>query len=111
MEKDRMYGPAVRACFIGYVVQAISVDLTPLFFVIFSKQYGMSYSMIAAVIFCGFAAQMCADIFAGHFFDRLGCRAAGIISHAFVLCGLILLVCFLLSSRRAVFVMELWRRS
>lgn len=91
MEKDRMYGPAVRACFIGYVVQAISVDLTPLFFVIFSKQYGMSYSMIAAVIFCGFAAQMCADIFAGHFFDRLGCRAAGIISHAFVLCGLILL--------------------
>lgn len=67
MEKDRMYGPAVRACFIGYVVQAISVDLTPLFFVIFSKQYGMSYSMIAAVIFCGFAAQMCADIFAGHF--------------------------------------------
>lgn len=91
MEKDRMYGPAVRACCIGYVVQAVSVDLTPLFFVIFTKLYGISYGMIAAVIFCGFAAQMCADIFAGHFFDRIGFRAAGIISHAFVFCGLLLL--------------------
>ena len=44
------YRPTVRACFAGYVVQAIVNNLAPLLFVTFQAQFGISLSRITLLV-------------------------------------------------------------
>lgn len=72
------------ACYRGYIVQGIVNNLSPLFFVIFQRDFHISYSMIASLILFNFITQIVVDILCVKFVDRIGYRSAAIIAHV---CG------------------------
>ena len=85
----KQYKKTLAACCIGYVTQSIVVNLAPLFFVIFGKSFGFSYSYIAAVVFVTFAVQIIVDALSVKFMGRLGYRRCAILSQAFSGVGLV----------------------
>lgn len=78
------------ACYRGYIVQGIINNLSPLFFVIFQKEFGISYSMISTLILFNFVTQIAVDAFCVKFVDRIGYRTAAVAAH---ICSTVGLVC------------------
>ena len=54
MEKTQNFKNTVFACYRGYITQGIVNNLSPLFFVLFQNKFGISYSLISALILCNF---------------------------------------------------------
>lgn len=77
------------ASYRGYIVQGIVNNLSPLFFVIFQKEYGISYGMISSLILFNFMTQIAVDLFCVKFLDRIGLRNAAVAAHVFSTAGLI----------------------
>lgn len=50
MEKTQNFKSTVFACYRGYITQGIVNNLSPLFFVLFQNKFGISYSLISALI-------------------------------------------------------------
>lgn len=82
------YRPTVRACFAGYVVQAIVNNLAPLLFVTFQGQFGISLSRITLLVSVNFLLQLAVDLAAVGFVDRIGYRAAAVAAHLLAAAGL-----------------------
>ena len=82
------YRPTVRACFAGYVVQAIVNNLAPLLFVTFQAQFGISLSRITLLVSVNFLLQLAVDLASVAFVDRIGYRAAAVAAHLLVAVGL-----------------------
>ncbi len=85
------YKPTLHACYLGYITQAIVVNLAPLFFVIFQTDYGVSYSQIGSLVLFTFAVQMGVDILMLKVLPKIGYRAAAVSAHVFSVVGLVLL--------------------
>lgn len=85
------YQKTIRACFIGYIVQAIVVNFAPLLFVQFQTQYGVPLSKIAILITLNFGLQLLVDLVSALIVDKIGYRIIGVLAHAFSAAGLILL--------------------
>jgi len=81
----------LHACYLGYITQAIVVNLAPLFFVIFQTDFGISYSEIGGLVLFTFGVQLCVDILMLKLLPRLGYRASALLAHAFSVVGLVLL--------------------
>ncbi len=79
------------ACYVGYVTQAIVLNLLPLFFVIFQNDYGISRSKLSILIFLTFFVQIGIDLLIAAFGDRVNLRLMAISSHALSASGLVLL--------------------
>lgn len=82
------YKHTLRACYLGYITQAIVVNLAPLLFVIFQDQYHISFEMIGRLILINFGTQIVADILSVKYVDRIGYRKAAVIAHIFCSLGL-----------------------
>ena len=82
------YKHTLRACYLGYITQAIVVNLAPLLFVIFQNQYHISFEMIGRLILINFGTQIVADILSVKYVDRIGYRKAAVIAHIFCSVGL-----------------------
>lgn len=80
------YKATLFACYAGYITQAIVNNLTPLLFLIFRNEFGISYEMIGRLIVFNFGTQLVVDYLAIHFVDQVGYRAAAVAAH--VLCGI-----------------------
>ena len=101
--KKRRYclfgGPAMKnscqrtiyACYAGYVVQAVVNNFVPLLFVMFERSYQIPLSRITLLITVNFCIQLGVDLLSTWFLDRIGYRAAILLSHAFSAAGLVLL--------------------
>ena len=85
------YKGTIRACFVGYIVQAIVVNFAPLLFVTFQTQYGIPLSQVTMLITVTFGLQLTIDFLSAYFIDKIGYRAAAIIAHACSAIGLVLL--------------------
>ncbi len=83
------YKHTVRACYIGYITQAIVNNLAPLLFIIFQDRYQISFEEIGRLILINFGVQICADILAVKFADRIGHRKAAVGAHIFCAAGLV----------------------
>ena len=79
------------SCYRGYIVQGIVNNLSPLFFVIFQKEFGISYGMISSLILFNFVTQIAVDILCVKFVDRIGYRTAAVAAHICSTLGLVLL--------------------
>lgn len=79
------------ACYRGYIVQGIVNNLSPLFFVIFQREFGISYGMISSLILFNFVTQIVVDLLCVKFVDRIGYRAATVLAHVCSTLGLLLL--------------------
>lgn len=94
MSKQKQLSPyrhTLIACYLGYITQAITVNLAPLFFVIFQKQYGISYTQIANLVLITFVIQIVVDASMVKLSPIVGYRRSAVLAHVFSVVGLCLL--------------------
>ena len=80
-----------RACYTGYVSQAIVNNLAPLLFIVFQTRYDIPYEMLGRLVLVNFATQLATDLVAVRVMDRLGYRVPLVLAHACCVVGLVLL--------------------
>ncbi|MHB1357832.1 MAG: MFS transporter [Anaerolineae bacterium] len=85
------YKHTVDACYLGYITQAAVVNLSPILFIVFQNQFGISYEMIGRLILINFCTQLLTDVVAVRYIDRVGIRPAAVFGHAAVTLGFILM--------------------
>ncbi|MCL2512831.1 MAG: MFS transporter, partial [Oscillospiraceae bacterium] len=85
------YKKTLRACCLGYITQAIIVNLAPVLFIVFQNEYGITYEMLGRLILINFGVQIAADIIALRTVDRIGYRKAGVTAHFLSFAGLVCL--------------------
>lgn len=90
MEKTQNFKSTVFACYRGYITQGIVNNLSPLFFVLFQNKFGISYSLISALILCNFVTQVITDTLSVKYVDRIGYRKSAVIAHALAFLGLVM---------------------
>ena len=85
------YNHTRLAGYISYITQAISINLTPLFFIIFQEEYRIDYSRLGRLILITFLIQLSVDFLSIRLLEKIGYRPAGILAHVLATVGLILL--------------------
>ena len=78
----------IAASFIGYIVQAIIGNFTPLLFLTFQTSYGISLDKIALLVTANFGLQMLIDLLASRFVDKIGYRVPLVAAHLCAALGL-----------------------
>ena len=92
------YQDTEKACYAGYMMQAMGVSLPPILFTTFIREIGISYSQLGMLLVFSFAVQIFVDVFAVILADKIGYRKSAIIAHGFIaagLCGLGIFPCVL----------------
>ena len=82
------FARTIRACYLGYVSQAIIVCFAPLLFTRFQSQYGIPLSRITALITVCFVLQLFVDFSAAFFIGKIGYRMSAAIGNALTALGL-----------------------
>ena len=85
------YQKTLRACYLGYITQAICANFAPLLFVTFQKDYSISLGKIALIPTVFFLTQLVVDFAATEFVDRIGYRTCVVVSHILSTVGLVML--------------------
>lgn len=85
------YQKTLRACYFGYVTQAICANFAPLLFLTFQKTYNISLGEIACIPTLFFLTQLLIDLAAAKFVDRIGYRTCVVASHILSVVGLSML--------------------
>lgn len=84
------YNKTITACFVGYIVQAIVNNFTPLLFLFFQKCYHIPISKITLLVTFNFGIQLLVDLLSVRFVDKIGYRISMIIAHVLAAAGLFL---------------------
>ncbi|MCI8633282.1 MAG: MFS transporter [Lachnospiraceae bacterium] len=78
------YQTSRKACYLGSIIQAITVNVPPVFFIIFQDRYQVSYAQLGSLVLLTFAVQIVVDLIlaqtARFFKTRTLLMAAGICS-------------------------------
>lgn len=88
---ENQYNKTITACFVGYIVQAVVNNFTPLLFLFFQKSYHIPLSKITLLMTFNFGIQLLVDLLSVGFIDKIGYRASMVIAHVLSAAGLILL--------------------
>ncbi|GAA0821868.1 MFS transporter [Streptosporangium amethystogenes subsp. fukuiense] len=83
------YDHTRRACYTGYVTQAIVNNLAPLLFIVFQTRYQLPLEMLGRLVLLNFATQLVTDIVAVKFVDRTGYRIPLVLAHVLSALGLV----------------------
>lgn len=83
------YKHTLIACYLSYIVQAIVNNLSPLLYVTYREQLGVSFADISLLITVNFALQIVIDLSSTLFIDRIGYRASVAVAEALTVVGLI----------------------
>lgn len=73
MEKN--YRKTLRACYLGFITQAICANFAPLLFMTFHKTYGVSFATLALISTVFFITQLLVDLVCAKIVDIIGYRA------------------------------------
>lgn len=87
-KREWNYEHTIKACFTGYIVQAIVNNFASLLFLTFQSAYGISLSKITLLVAFNFCVQLCVDLLGAGFIDRIGYRASMVLAHVFSAAGL-----------------------
>lgn len=79
----------IRASYIGYLTQAITINFAPLLFVTFEKTYNISLGKISLLIAVSFLTQLAADAIWAKFSHLFPLRASIILAHTLAVFGMI----------------------
>ena len=85
------YNKTITACFVGYIVQAVVNNFTPLLFLFFQKSYHVPLSQITLLVTFNFGIELLVDLLSIGFIDKIGYRASMVIAHVLSAAGLVLL--------------------
>lgn len=91
MTRQKNYKKTLIACYIGFIVQAITANFTPLLFLTFRSTYGITLDKIAVIPLVFYMTQLLVDLVAAKLADKIGYRACVIGSQALSSMGLILM--------------------
>lgn len=86
----KTYKATKIASYIGYITQAIVNNLSPLLFVTFSGQFGLSLDKISLLITVNFGVQILTDLVSAKFIMKLGYRPACVLAHVLATLGLVM---------------------
>lgn len=82
------YSHTVRACYAGYITQAIVNNFAPLLFLTFRSSFGIPLSSVTLLVTINFAVQLLVDLLAAKYVDRFGYRISIVAAHVFAAAGL-----------------------
>ena len=85
------YKSTLHACYLGYITQALIVNLPPLLFVVFKDKFGLSYTLLGSLVVVIFITQLVIDALAIKFVDKIGHRVSAVAAHLFASVGMIAL--------------------
>ena len=86
---DKNTKKVIAASYIGYVTQAIVNNFSPLLFVLFSEDFGVSLEQVTLIITLNFGVQLAVDLIASKITDKIGYKPLVIAAHLFVTAGFI----------------------
>ncbi|MGN0764900.1 MAG: MFS transporter [Christensenellales bacterium] len=89
--KNLTYKSTLHSCYVAYIVQATIVNLAPILFAIFQDVYGLSLSLLSALVLVNFSFQLLIDLFAAKITDALKFRGTMIFALTLTIIGLVLL--------------------
>lgn len=89
MKLLKSYKHTLYSCYFGYITQAIVNNLTPLLFLTFRKEYGLTLKELALLTTVNFCTQLLVDFLSTKYVDRIGYRVAAVLAHAMAALGLI----------------------
>ena len=87
MEKN--YKKTLKACYLGFITQAIVANFAPLLFLKFHTEYGIPLGQIALISTTFFFTQLIVDILCAKYVERIGYRRAVVVSEAASALGLV----------------------
>ncbi|HHV50573.1 MAG TPA: MFS transporter [Clostridiales bacterium] len=87
--QNQNYKSTLHACYLGYITQALIVNLPPLLFVVFKEKFGLSYTLLGSLVLIIFITQLVVDAMAIRFVDKIGYRASAVIAHLFAAAGMV----------------------
>ena len=85
------YQKTLKACYLGFITQAIVANFAPLLFLKFHADYGISLGRIALISTTFYFTQLLVDLFCARFVDKIGyrrCVVASEVTSALGLAGL-----------------------
>ncbi len=88
---NQNYNTTIRACCMGYIVQAIVNNFIPLLFVFFNQDFGIPLSKITFLVTINFTIQLVIDLVSAGFIDKIGYRASVILADAMAAAGILAL--------------------
>lgn len=77
-------------CYWGAAIQALAINVAPLFFVTLQTQFNVSFEMIGRLVLVNFATQFVVDLIALYTADRIGYRNCFLIAHGAIVVGFVL---------------------
>lgn len=83
------YQKTKRACYLGFVTQAIAANFAPLLFLKFHNDYNIPLGSIALISTFFFFTQLLVDLFCAKYVDRIGYRVSIVVSEICSALGLI----------------------
>ena len=83
------YQKTLRACYLGFITQAIVANFAPLLFLKFHADYGIPLGRIALISTTFFFTQLVVDVFCAKFVDAIGYRRSVVASEVAAALGLI----------------------
>lgn len=83
------YRKTLRACYLGFITQAIAANFAPLLFLKLHNDYKISLGLIALIPTAFFFTQLIVDIFCAQYVDKIGYRKSIVASEIFSAIGLI----------------------
>ena len=81
------YRLTLKACYLGFSVQATVVNLTPVLFIPLRNQFGLSFGSLGLLVFVNFITQVLTDIAFSHIVDKKGYRSFLVLAHIFSAAG------------------------
>ena len=91
MTKQKNYKKTLVACYLGFVTQSISANITPLLFLTFRSTYGITLDKIAMIPMVFYLTQLLVDLAATKFADKIGYRTCVVTSQVVSAVGLVLM--------------------
>ncbi len=83
------YQKTIKACYLGFITQAIAANFAPLLFLKFHADYGISLGRIALISTAFYFTQLVVDVFCARFVDRIGYRKSVVASEVASVLGLV----------------------
>ena len=91
MTEKISYKKTKRACYLGFVTQAISANFAPLLFLTYYRTYGISLAQLALIPLSFFITQLIVDFLSAKFVDKIGYRLSITIAQVASGLGLLML--------------------
>ncbi|MCR4886017.1 MAG: MFS transporter [Clostridiales bacterium] len=82
------YQRTLKACYLGFITQAIAANFAPLLFLKFHADYGIPLGRIALISTAFYFTQLVVDVLCARFVDRIGYRRSVVASEVASVLGL-----------------------